>query len=154
MIRLFELIFLGVLLAMACQSSQPRSPAADIDSTPMSAQLEQASADSQESPPKTLLEYSSLDTCEGTFEGSYEEEHGEITVRATVLVRLENCQVTEITFLDSTSLNSKAIKVIPRRIIETQMLPVEAVTGASVSSWTIMTAAALALGIDLMDIEE
>ena len=154
MIRFFELIFWGVLLALACQSNQPRSPAADMDSTPMFEQLEQAAADSQESPPRTLLEYSALDTCDGEFEGSYEEEHGEITVRATVLVRLEDCLVTEITFLDSTSLNSEAIKIIPRRIIETQMLPVEAVTGASVSSWTIMTATALALGIDLIDLEE
>ena len=150
MVRLLGVVMFSVLLSLACQSKQPPSSTAGADSTPL---LETAS-DTVESPPRTLLEYSSLDTCDGVFEGSYEEEHGEIIVRATVLVRLDDCRVSEITFLDSTSLNSEAIKAIPRQIIETQMLPVEAVTGASVSSWTIMTATALALGIDLMEIEE
>ena len=150
MFRLLGFALFGAFLVLACQSKQPQPSTAGADSTPL---LETAS-DTVESPPKTLLEYSTLDTCDGIFEGSYEEEHGEITVRATVLVRLDDCRVSEIIFLDSTSLNSEAIIAIPQRIIETQQLPVEAVTGASVSSWTIMTATALALGIDLMEIEE
>ncbi len=154
MIRLSGFVLFSLLLFTACQSKQPPSSAAGTDSTPVLEKTPKIASDTVESPPRTLLEYSSLDTCDGVFEGSYEEEHGEITVRATVLVRLDDCRISEITFLDSTSLNSEAIIAIPRQIIETQMLPVEAVTGASVSSWTIMTATAQALGIDLMEIEE
>ena len=154
MIRLFKFLLFVSLLSLACQGKAPQSSTADNDSVRVVQQSQNNSPDSTAEPPKTLLDYSSMDTCDGVFEGSYEEEHGEIIVRATVLVRLDNCRITEITFLDSTSLNSESIIVIPERIIETQMLPVEAVTGASVSSWTIMTATALALGVDLLDIEE
>ena len=154
MFRFAAFILFSLILALSCRSSQPQPSAESPDSMPLPEKTARIAADSGDSSPKTLLEYSSLDTCDGEFEGSYEEEHGEITVRATVLVRLEDCKVSRIIFLDSTSLNSEAIEVIPLRIIETQMLPVEAVTGASVSSWTIMTATALALGIDLMEIEE
>jgi len=154
MFRFAALILLCLLPALSCRSRQPQPSADGTESTPLPEKTVQSAADSGGSSPRTLLEYSSLDTCDGEFEGSYEEEHGEITVRATVLVRLEDCRVSRITLLDSTSLNSEAIEAIPRRIIETQMLPVETVTGASVSSWTIMTATAMALGIDLMEIEE
>jgi uncharacterized protein with FMN-binding domain len=154
MLRFSKLILLFSFLILACQGRPPQSSTADADSAKIVQQPQNNTPDSTELSLKTLLDYSSMDTCDGVFEGSYEEEHGEIIVRATVLVRLDNCRVTEITFLDSTSLNSKALTVIPERIIETQMLPVETVTGASVSSWTIMTATALALGIDLLDLEE
>ncbi|MBN2290096.1 MAG: hypothetical protein JXQ83_12240 [Candidatus Glassbacteria bacterium] len=154
MLRTLTVILFVVLLAPACGEKQPDTSAAPADTARAPVPEEQTAADTLKSRPKSLLEYSTLDTCDGVFEGSYEEEHGEIIVRATVLVSLKDCRVDAITFLDSTSLNSEAIKVIPERIIETQMLPVEAVTGASVSSWTIMTATALALGIDLLDIEE
>ena len=150
----FTGLFLACLLAvLACADQQQGSSSAQIDSASLSEEIPKSPADTLDNSSETLLDYSPMDTCDGVFEGSYEEEHGEITVRATVLVHLQDCRVTEITLLDSTSLNSEAIAVIPQRIIETQMLPVEAVSGASVSSWTIMTATALALGIDLLDIE-
>ena len=146
MIRFAGVIFLALTVA-SCQRHEPPSPSSGADTAKVAADTALAS-------PGTLLDYSPYDTCQGEFEGSYEEEHGKITVSATVLVRLDSCRVTEIIITDSSHINPKAARLIPQRIIESQNLPVDEVTGASVSSWTIMTATATALGIDLMEIEE
>ena len=102
-----------------------------------------------------LMEHSALDTCQGVFEGEWDEDVGnDRTVMARVRVSLEDCRITGIEILDTTLVNPQASLVIPQRIIEEQYLPVETVTGASVSSWTIMTAVAVALEIDLTELEE
>ncbi|HUU27672.1 MAG TPA: hypothetical protein VM123_07660 [archaeon] len=102
-----------------------------------------------------LMDHSVLDTCRGVFEGDWDEKVSEdITCRAAVRVNLEDCRITWITITDSSYLNPDAARLIPQRIIESQRLPVDAVSGASVSSWTLMTAVAVALGIDLMELEE
>ncbi|MEA2062986.1 MAG: hypothetical protein U9P14_04760 [Gemmatimonadota bacterium] len=144
---------ISILLAAGCSGPQPESPGAGAGQEQAPVSAEQLDTVTPEAEAGNILEYSSLDTCDGVFEGSYEEEHGEITVRATVFVRLSDCRVSEIIFSDSAHLNSEALRVIPQRIIKEQTLPVEAVTGASSSSWIIMTATALALEIDLMEIE-
>ena len=96
-----------------------------------------------------------MDTAWGEFRGEYEEQvNDSVTVKAAVCVSLEDGRITGITITDSSFLSPEAARIIPRRILESQNLPVEAVSGASVSSWTIMTAVATALGIDLMELEE
>jgi uncharacterized protein with FMN-binding domain len=103
-----------------------------------------------------LMKYSTIDTCDGEFEGYYDEKVADfnLTVSATVRVKVEHCKVTDITIIDSSNVHPSAAKLIPRRIIEAQSLPVEAVAGASVASWTLMTATAVALGIDLTELED
>jgi uncharacterized protein with FMN-binding domain len=102
-----------------------------------------------------LMEHSALDTCGGVFEGEYEEKvSDQITVRAAVKVYLEQGRILGIEITDSLRLDIDAARVIPRRILESQRLPVEAVSGASVGSWTIMTAVAVALEIDLTELED
>lgn len=102
-----------------------------------------------------LLKYSALDTASGVFEGEYEEKVNEkITVKARVRVHLENRKITGIDLLDTCWVNPAAARLIPQRIIESQRLPVEAVSGASVASWTLMTATAVALQIDLTELDD
>jgi uncharacterized protein with FMN-binding domain len=102
-----------------------------------------------------LMKYSTLDSCNGDFEGSYEEKvpDTDITCSATVRVHLENCRITAITIVDTSHVHPTAAQLIPQRIVASQSLPVDAVSGASVASWTLMTATAVALGIDLTELE-
>ena len=105
--------------------------------------------------PFDLMKYSALDTASGLFEGEYEEKVDSlITVKARVRVHLENRKITGIDLLDTCWVNPAAARLIPRRIIESQRLPVESVSGASVASWTLMTATAVALQIDLTELDD
>ena len=105
--------------------------------------------------PFDLMKYSALDTSSGVFEGEYEEKVDfAITVKAKVRVHLEDRRITGIDLLDTCWVNPAAARLIPQRIIESQRLPVEAVSGASVASWILMTATAVALQIDLTELDE
>lgn len=102
-----------------------------------------------------LMDAATIDTCDGVFEGYWDEKvNDKITCSVNLKVIVENCRVTAITITDSTWLHREAAMKIPREIIESQSLPVDAVSGASVASWTIMTATAVALGIDLIELED
>ena len=105
--------------------------------------------------PFDLMEYSMLDTNSGVFYGEYDEKvNDEITVNVGLEVTLLDGKITGITLKDTTWVHPRAAQMIPKRIIEEQKLPVDAVSGASVASWAIMTATALALEIDLMVLED
>lgn len=99
--------------------------------------------------PFDLMSLSALDTNSGVFYGDHNER---ITDKITVKVRLEvtllEGRITDITLLDTVWVHPEAAQLIPRRIIEQQKLPVEAVSGASVSSWSIMSATAIALELN------
>ncbi|HLA39386.1 MAG TPA: hypothetical protein VJ417_05275, partial [Candidatus Glassbacteria bacterium] len=102
-----------------------------------------------------LMAHSGLDTTWGVFEGEYDEAVNDtIKVLARVRVWLEDGRITAIDLLDTAWVHPAAARLIPQRIIESQRLPVEAVSGASVASWTLMTATALALEIDLTELED
>jgi len=102
-----------------------------------------------------LMAHSALDTTSGVFEGEYDEVVNDtIRVMARVRVRLEDGRITAIDLLDTAWVHPAAARLIPQRIIESQRLPVEAVSGASVASWTLMTATAVALEIDLTELED
>jgi uncharacterized protein with FMN-binding domain len=89
------------------------------------------------------------------FEGEYDEAVNDtIRVMARVRVKLENGRITAIDLLDTAWVHPAAARLIPQRIIESQRLPVEAVSGASVASWALMTATAVALEIDLTELED
>ena len=105
--------------------------------------------------PFDLMEYSALDTNSGVFYGEYDEKvNDEITVKVGLEVTLQEGLITDIKLLDTVWVHPEAAQVMPGRIIEQQKLPVDAVTGASVASWTIMTATAVALEMDLTVLEE
>jgi uncharacterized protein with FMN-binding domain len=105
--------------------------------------------------PFDLMSFSALDTSSGVFFGEYDEKvDDEITVKVGLEVTLQEGRITDITLLDTTWVHPAAAQQIPQRIIEQQKLPVDAVSGASVASWSIMTATAVALEIDLMVLED
>ncbi len=104
--------------------------------------------------PFDLMSLSALDTNSGVFHGEYDEKvNDEITVKVELEVTLREGRITDITLLDTAWVRPEAAQLIPRRIIEQQKLPVETVTGASVASWSIMTATAMALKMDLTELE-
>ncbi len=148
------LLLTAVWLATGCGQSANRdeaNPGAQIQASPESAAVEAQ----EEGEEFNLMDYSALDTTSGVFQGEYEEEvNDEITVRVTLRVKLEEGRITGIEFIDTAWVHKEAAREIPRRIIESQRLPVEAVSGASVASWSIMTATALALEIDLTELDD
>ncbi len=104
--------------------------------------------------PFDLMSLSALDTNSGVFHGEYDEKvNDEITVRVGLEVTLRDGRITDITLLDTAWVRPEAAQLIPQRIIEQQKLPVETVTGASVASWSIMNATAMALKMDLTELE-
>lgn len=116
---------------------------------------EQAQAEVVAQEPFDLMSLSALDTNSGVFYGDYDEKvNDEITVKVALEVTLLEGRITAITLLDTTWVHPEAAELMPRRIIEQQKLPVEAVTGASVASWSIMTATANALELDLTMLED
>ena len=143
-----------VWLATGCGQSANRdeaTPDSQIQASPESAAVEAQ----QEGEEFNLMDYSALDSTSGVFQGEYEEEvNDEITVRVALRVKLEEGRITGIEFIDTAWVHKVAAREIPRRIIESQRLPVEAVSGASVASWSIMTATALALEIDLTELDD
>lgn len=147
------LVLASIWLATACSQSANRdeaNPNSQIQASPESAAVEAQ----EEGEEFNLMDYSALDTTSGVFESKYEEEvNDEITVRVALRVKLEEGRITGIEFIDTAWVHEAAAREIPRRIIESQRLPVEAVSGASVASWSIMTATALALEIDLKELE-
>lgn len=147
------LVLALIWLATACSQSANRDEAnvnSQIQANPESAAVEAQ----EEGEEFNLMDYSALDTTSGVFESEYEEEvNDEITVRVALRVKLEEGRITGIEFIDTAWVHEAAAREIPRRIIESQRLPVEAVSGASVASWSIMTATALALEIDLTELE-
>jgi uncharacterized protein with FMN-binding domain len=105
--------------------------------------------------PFDLMSFSELDTNSGVFFGEYDEKVREdITVKVGLEVTLLEGRITDITLLDTTWVHPAAAMQIPQRIIEQQKLPVDAVSGASVASWSIMTATAIALEMDLTVLED
>ena len=105
--------------------------------------------------PFDLMAYSALDTNSGVFHGEYDEKvNDEITVRVGLDVTLLDGKITAITLLDTAWVHPRAAELIPQRIIDEQRLPVDAVSGASVGSWSIMAATAIALEIDLTELED
>ena len=147
------LVLALIWLATACSQSANRDETnanSQIQANPESAAVEAQ----EEGEEFNLMDYSALDTTSGVFESEYEEEvNDEITVRVALRVKLEEGRITGIEFIDTAWVHEAAAREIPRRIIESQRLPVEAVSGASVASWSIMTATALALEIDLTELE-
>ena len=149
---MLKFIILFTALSLVACNSRPQ---------PSTEQPDAAGTDSQPADTVTaltinLMDYATVDTCDGEFEGYYDEKVADynLTVSATVRVRVDNCRVTAITIVDSSNVHPAAARLIPQRIIESQSLPVEAVSGASVASWTLMTATAVALGIDLTELED
>lgn len=142
---------LAVLLA-AC-SSQSGS-----DDSGKTAAFEESSPADETGGGKTLnlMDFATVGTCDGEFEGYFDEkvQDYDLVVSATVRVKIEDCRITAITIIDTANVHPTAAELIPRRIIESQSLPVEAVSGASVASWTLMTATAVALGVDLIELED
>ena len=74
-IRFWKYLLLCSLLSLACGNRQTGSANEETDTASVPKEVPQASVDSVNDPPKSLLEYSSLDTCDGVFEGSYEEAY-------------------------------------------------------------------------------
>ncbi len=148
------LVLALIWLATACSQSANRDEAnanSQIQASPESAAVEAQEEGEEEF---NLMDYSALDTTSGVFESEYEEEvNDEITVRVALRVKLEEGRITGIEFIDTAWVHQAAARLIPQRIIESQRLPVESVSGASVASWSIMTATALALEIDLTELE-
>jgi len=149
----------AVLISSAIILACSGQPAQTGDSSTAAAPADsQATAGSSIPAPRivNLMDHATIDTCDGEFEGYYDEKVADynLTVAATVRVKVEHCKVTAITIVDSSHVNPAAARLIPQRIIESQSLPVEAVAGASVASWTIMTATAVALGIDITELED
>ena len=154
--NIITLILLTALgLSAGCNQSANREGAetsTQIQASEESAALEVQQEDEEEF---NLMDYSALDTTSGVFQGEYEEEvNDEITVRVALRVKLEKGRITGIEFIDTAWVHREAAQEIPQRIIESQRLPVEAVSGASVASWSIMTATALALKIDLTELDD
>jgi len=150
-----RLLFFTVLLIISACSG----PAGESGPAQQTAAIDSAKVDSTGTATGkiiNLMDHSTIDTCDGEFEGYYDEKVADynLTVSATVRVRVEHCKVTDITIIDTSNVHPSAARLIPRRIIESQSLPVEAVAGASVASWTLMTATAVALGIDLTELED
>ena len=105
--------------------------------------------------PFDLMAYSALDTNSGVFYGEYDEKvNDEVTVNVGVEVTLLDGKITGIVLKDTAWVHPSAASIMPQRIIDEQKLPVDAVSGASVASWAIMTATALALEIDLTVLED
>ena len=148
------LVLALIWLATACSQSANRdeaNPNSQIQESSESAAVEAQ----EEGEEFNLMDYSALDTTSGVFESEYEEEvNDEITVRVALRVKLEEGRITGIEFIDTAWVHEAAARLIPQRIIESQRLPVEAVSGASVASWSIMTATALALEIDLTELDD
>lgn len=148
------LLLAAIGVATGCGQSANRdetNPGAQIQASPESAAVEAQ----EEGEEFNLMDYSALETTSGVFQGEYEEEvNDEITVRVTLRVKLEEGRITGIEFIDTAWVHKAAARLIPQRIIESQRLPVEAVSGASVASWSIMTATALALEIDLTELDD
>jgi len=142
-------------LAAGCNQSANRDEAGDDSQIQASAEPAEVEVQQEEEKEFNLMDYSALDTTSGVFVGEYEEEvNDEITVRVALRVKLEEGRITEIEFIDTAWVHRVAAQEIPQRIIESQRLPVEAVSGASVASWSIMTATALALQIDLTELDD
>ena len=140
-------------ISPGCKSGPEQNAAGQAPVSDSASSLESAT----ETPAEAfdLMKYSALDTASGVFEGEYEEKvDSEITVKARVRVHLEDRRITGIDLLDTCWVNPAAARLIPQRIIESQRLPVEAVSGASVASWILMTATAVALQIDLTELDE
>ena len=148
------LVLALIWLATGCSQSANRdeaNPNSQIQAGPESAAVEVQ----EEGEEFNLMDYSALDTTSGVFESEYEEEvNDEITVRVALRVKLEEGRITGIEFIDTAWVHQAAARLIPQRIIESQRLPVESVSGASVASWSIMTATALALEIDLTELDD
>ncbi|MBW7998093.1 MAG: hypothetical protein FVQ81_16295 [Candidatus Glassbacteria bacterium] len=148
MYRIFSALpGLLILALIACGGGQDTERTALPESEP---ELQQAPADTFD-----LMSYSALDTNSGVFYGEYDERvNDEITVVVRLEVTLEDGRITGITLRDTTWVHPRAAEIIPQRIIEQQRLPVDVVSGASVASWSIMTATAVALEIDLTVLDE
>ena len=149
------ILLTAVGTAAGCNQSADREVAdspAQIQASGESAAVEVQQEGEEEF---NLMDYSALETTSGVFEGEYEEEvNDEITVRVALKVQLDEGRITGIELIDTAWVHREAALEIPQRIIESQRLPVEAVSGASVASWSIMTATALALEIDLTELED
>ncbi len=152
--RLTSLAMTAVLsLQLTAGCGGGATPPAGPASSPASAANDTASSTPDQL--LSLMAYSVLDTASGVFEGDWSEPvNDQITCMAAVRVVLRDSVITEITITDSSWLHPVAAERIPQRIIAGQRLPVEAVSGASVSSWTVMGAVAVALGIDLRSLED
>ena len=138
------ILLTAVGITAGCNQSASRDeadPGAQVQASGESADVEVQQEGEEEF---NLMDYSALDTTSGVFQGEYEEEvNDEITVRVALRLRKVDSWV-----------HRAAAQEIPQRIIESQRLPVEAVSGASVASWSIMTATALALEIDLTELDD
>ena len=155
-----QLIFISTLISalfISCTSSDVKTENTQVNSG-SSTNNDLGVVPESEKPVKpliNLMDAATIDTCDGLFDGYWDEKvNDKITCSVEIKVKVENCRVTAITITDSTWLHSEAAAKIPEAIIETQSLPVDAVSGASVASWTIMTATAVALGIDLIELED
>ncbi len=145
----FALIFL-IIVIIGCGGSNKEVSSGSAAARPETTQ--QAVEDEE---PFDLMSFSELDTNSGVFHGEYDEKvNDEITVRVGLEVTLQEGRITDITLLDTAWVRPEAAQQIPQRIIEQQKLPVDAVSGASVASWSIMTATAIALKVDLTLLED
>ncbi|MCE5270197.1 hypothetical protein LLH00_02830 [bacterium] len=154
-LSLAVLLSSAIILACSGQSAKTENSTAAEAAAPADSQPA-ASSSIPEPRIVNLMDHATIDTCDGEFEGYSDEKVADynLTVAATVRVKVEHCKVTAITIVDSSHVNPAAARLIPQRIIDSQSLPVEAVAGASVASWTIMAATATALGIDLTELED
>ena len=146
-------VILFVLLVCIPAACGPGGEKAVEDSEAV--QEENTPQDTVAEEPFDLMSYSALDTNSGVFFGDYDEKvNDEITVKVGLEVTLLEGRITDIKLLDTTWVHPRAALLVPQRIIEQQKLPVDAVSGASVASWSIMTATAIALEVDLTVLED
>ncbi len=150
--RTYSFFAMICLLAVtvACGSGKEK-----VSGSAAAVQTEPAPQAAEAEEPFDLMSFSELDTNSGVFFGEYDEKvDDEITVKVGLEVTLQEGRITDITLLDTTWVHPAAAQQIPQRIIEQQKLPVDAVSGASVASWSIMTATAIALEMDLTVLED
>ena len=78
---------------------------------------------------------------DGTYEGSY----GSFPVSAIVEVTVRNHRITKIELVDHSNGQGQPAEVLPERVIESQSVKVDAISGATYSSRVILKAIETAL---------
>lgn len=78
---------------------------------------------------------------DGTYEGSY----GSFPVSAIVEVTVKDHRMTEIKLVDHSNGQGQPAEVLPEKVVESQSVKVEAISGATYSSRVILKAIETAL---------
>ena len=88
------------------------------------------------------IEEVDLNTIEdGIYEGSY----GSFPVSATVEVTVKNHRITEVELVDHSNGQGQPAEVLPEKVVDSQSVKVDAISGATYSSRVILKAIETAL---------